>query len=63
MNDYHIPVLLDEAIELLKIKKEGKYIDCTLGGGGHTQAILDNGGLVFLSDLFQKLRIDIWSFF
>jgi len=50
MNDYHIPVLLDEAIELLKIKKEGKYIDCTLGGGGHTQAILDNGGLVLAID-------------
>ena len=46
MNDYHIPVLLREAISSLNIKKNGKYIDCTLGGGGHTQRILKLGGNV-----------------
>lgn len=46
MNDYHIPVLLTEVIELLKVKTGGKYIDCTLGGSGHTKAILSLGGKV-----------------
>ena len=36
----HIPVLLNEAIEALNIKEDGVYIDCTLGGGGHSEAIL-----------------------
>lgn len=37
---YHIPVLLDECIEGLKIKKGGTYVDVTFGGGGHTRPIL-----------------------
>ncbi|MGL5246021.1 MAG: 16S rRNA (cytosine(1402)-N(4))-methyltransferase RsmH [Mycoplasmoidaceae bacterium] len=32
----HIPVLLDESIDSLNIKKDGIYIDCTFGRGGHT---------------------------
>ena len=35
----HKPVLFDECIEGLKIKEDGIYVDCTLGGGGHTSAI------------------------
>lgn len=37
---YHIPALLPEALEGLDIKPSGVYVDCTLGGGGHTRAIL-----------------------
>lgn len=37
---YHIPALLTESIEALNIKPSGIYVDCTLGGGGHTRAIL-----------------------
>ncbi len=37
----HIPVLLDEVVRLLVWKRDGIYVDCTLGGGGHSKAILE----------------------
>ena len=37
----HIPVLEREVIEALGADKGGRFLDCTLGGGGHTQAILN----------------------
>lgn len=37
----HVTVLLDEAVEQLAIKPDGVYVDCTLGGGGHTGLILE----------------------
>ncbi len=36
----HKPVLLQEVIGGLEIKEDGVYIDCTLGRGGHSEAIL-----------------------
>lgn len=36
----HKPVLLEETIKSLNIKKEGIYVDLTLGAGGHSLAIL-----------------------
>lgn len=36
----HTPVLLQECIEGLQIKNNGTYVDCNLGDGGHTEAIL-----------------------
>ena len=36
----HKSVLLNEAIENLNIKPNGIYVDCTLGGGGHSKEIL-----------------------
>ena len=37
----HETVLLYEAVEGLKVKPGGTYVDCTLGGGGHTSLILN----------------------
>lgn len=37
---YHIPALLEECMEGLDIKPDGKYIDVTFGGGGHSREIL-----------------------
>ncbi|MCQ2802832.1 MAG: 16S rRNA (cytosine(1402)-N(4))-methyltransferase RsmH [Bacilli bacterium] len=39
-NNKHIPVLLNEVIEGLNIKKDGTYVDLTLGRGGHSEEIL-----------------------
>lgn len=36
----HITVLLNEAVDGLNIKPDGTYVDCTLGGGGHSGLIL-----------------------
>ncbi|MGM9873527.1 MAG: 16S rRNA (cytosine(1402)-N(4))-methyltransferase RsmH [Bacilli bacterium] len=36
----HIPVLLNECIDLLNIKSDGIYVDLTLGRGGHSSKIL-----------------------
>lgn len=36
----HLPVLLNECLEALAIKEDGIYVDCTLGGAGHSREIL-----------------------
>lgn len=37
----HVTVLLDEAVDGLNIKEDGIYVDCTLGGAGHSKKILE----------------------
>ena len=39
---YHKPVMLNETIDCLEIKKDGIYVDLTYGGGGHSKAILND---------------------
>ena len=38
--EYHVPVLLQEAVDALEVKPDGIYVDCTFGGGGHSKEIL-----------------------
>lgn len=52
-NDYHIPVLYYEALDNLVINPDGIYIDCTLGGGSHSEGILER-----LSDKGLLISID-----
>lgn len=40
MDFKHVPVLLNEVIEGLDIKEDGIYVDCTLGGAGHSKEIV-----------------------
>ena len=40
---YHIPVLVDEVVDWLDVEPGGRYVDGTLGGGGHSLAILKAG--------------------
>lgn len=41
---YHIPVLLEPAVDLLDIRPDGTYVDLTFGGGGHSRRILSSLG-------------------
>ncbi|WP_288955805.1 16S rRNA (cytosine(1402)-N(4))-methyltransferase RsmH [uncultured Polaribacter sp.] len=41
---YHNPVLLQESVDALAIKKDGVYVDVTFGGGGHSKEILKRLG-------------------
>ncbi len=41
MTKFHNPVLLNEAIQGLKISPNGVYVDATFGGGGHSKSILE----------------------
>ena len=52
-NDYHIPVLYYETLDNLVKNPDGVYIDCTLGGGSHSEGILER-----LSDKGLLISID-----
>jgi 16S rRNA (cytosine1402-N4)-methyltransferase len=41
MQTGHIPVMLEEVLNFLQPKSNGQYVDGTVGGGGHTEAILE----------------------
>lgn len=46
MDNFHTSVLLKEAVEALSVRQGKKYIDATLGGGGHAKRIIEQGGKV-----------------
>ncbi len=41
---FHRPVMVEEVLNGLKIMPDGIYVDCTLGGGGHSEAVLKGLG-------------------
>lgn len=49
-NYHHISVLLEEAVDALKVVEGSLYIDATGGGGGHSAEILKRGGKVLTID-------------
>ena len=48
----HVSVLLNEAVDSLNVQKDGIYVDCTAGGGGHSAEIAKHldGGTLFALD-------------
>lgn len=61
----HTPVLLQEVIDGLDIRQGGRYIDATVGEGGHTRAMLGKGAFVLGIDQdaaqIEKLKTSISS--
>lgn len=53
IDSFHRPVLADEAIDFLKIRPDGVYVDATAGGGGYTHRIVSR-----LSSSGKVLAID-----
>lgn len=65
----HTPVLLDEVLQFLNPQPSGRFIDATLGAGGHTRAILDRtapSGLVLAIDrdesAIEQARLSLESY-
>lgn len=56
----HVSVLLNECLEALNIKEDGIYVDCTLGGAGHSSQIVKrlskNGRLIGIDQDRDALR-------
>ena len=42
-SEYHAPVMVGEVMDLLRPERGGTYLDGTLGGGGHAEALLERG--------------------
>lgn len=53
-NVYHTPVLIEKVIEGLNVQEGKKYIDATLGGGGHAGEIVKRGGSVLGIDVDKE---------
>lgn len=60
----HIPVMLKDCIEALNLKKGGVYFDGTLGGSGHSKAILEGigeNGFLVATDLDSEAIVNAES--
>ncbi len=59
---YHIPALFEESLEALQIKPQGRYVDLTLGGGGHSRGIverLSKKGRLYAFDQDQEAHANL----
>lgn len=62
--NYHIPVLLQECIQGLKIKPDGVYVDVTFGGGGHAKEIfkrITDKGKLIVFDQDPDAKLNAWE--
>ncbi|MCI8413922.1 MAG: 16S rRNA (cytosine(1402)-N(4))-methyltransferase RsmH [Clostridia bacterium] len=50
MREYHVPVMLRECVDALRVSEGKLYFDGTLGGGGHSGEILRRGGRLLAVD-------------
>lgn len=60
-SEYHIPVMLEEALDGLSLRPEGTYVDVTFGGGGHSRAILERlgeGGRLLAFDQDEEAKVE-----
>lgn len=53
MTEYHVPVMVREVLTYLEPERGGVYFDGTLGGGGHTEAILEASELAHVIGVDQ----------
>jgi len=65
----HLPVLLNEVMQFLNLRPDGRYIDATFGAGGHTRELLERtapGGRVLAIDqdetAIERGRIELQSY-
>jgi 16S rRNA (cytosine1402-N4)-methyltransferase len=60
---YHKPVLLMESVEGLNIQPDGKYVDVTFGGGGHSGEILSRltSGHLFAFDQDADAQANVYA--
>jgi 16S rRNA (cytosine1402-N4)-methyltransferase len=59
---YHLPVLLEETLDYLRIRPGRCYVDCTFGGGGHSRGILERlgpDGRLFVFDQDKDARTNL----
>ena len=63
-SDYHIPVMLEECLNALDIRRDGIYVDVTFGGGGHSSEIfkkLNQHGRLIVFDQDPDARKNAWD--
>ncbi len=53
---HHVPVLADELVTALAVKEQGVYLDCTVGGGGHSKLLLAQAAQIQLIAVDRDLR-------
>ena len=58
----HKPVLLEEALDFLKVEKGKRFIDATVGEGGHAVAIAQRGGMVLGIDQDPEILKEATSY-
>src|SRR5580700_1990874 len=44
MTGYHVPVMVQEVLQMMRVRAGGTYVDMTLGGGGYAEKLLETLG-------------------